>query len=167
MDSRFRTALLFVVTAVVIFGAALWALGPPGRSATGASLSSASPPASPAASTASEQVTEGSEAAPVAATPSPSAEPSAQPTASSVTPTPSETSSPEPVLNALHVLCPTKGGGFAHLLLTSTTYYKAVTPEEEKLLADRYGPPVTNIDPSLLPPKSPISVTDVLSGRAQ
>lgn len=63
------------------------------------------------------------------------------------------------------MLCPVKGGGYAHLLLTADTYYKAVTPEEEARLTELLGPPVTNIDPNELPPKSPMSVTDALASQ--
>jgi hypothetical protein len=65
-------------------------------------------------------------------------------------------------IQGLHVLCPVEGGGDAHLLLLADTYYKATTPEEETRLAMLLGPPVTNVDPTSLPPKSPLSVTDAL-----
>lgn len=51
-------------------------------------------------------------------------------------------------------------------MLTSETYYRAVTAEEEALLTELYGPPVTNVDPNRLPPKSEVSVTEVLDSRA-
>jgi hypothetical protein len=65
-------------------------------------------------------------------------------------------------IHGLHVLCPVDGGGDAHLLLLADTYYKATTPEEETRLATLLGPPVTNVDPTSLPPKSLLSVTDAL-----
>ncbi|MGH8886972.1 MAG: hypothetical protein ACRDYX_17745 [Egibacteraceae bacterium] len=74
--------------------------------------------------------------------------------------------SPSPAVTGLHVLCPVEGGGYAHLLLTADTYYKAVTPEEEARLTALLGPPVTNVDPGELPPKSPTSVTDALEQLA-
>ena len=73
---------------------------------------------------------------------------------------------PSPAINGLHVLCPLPDGGAAHLLLTSETYYRAETSAEIMRLTDIFGPPVTSIDPSVLPPKSAISVTEALNAVA-
>ncbi len=97
------------------------------------------------------------------------AEPAPAPVQAAAEPAPAPVQAapePSPAINGLHVLCPLPDGGAAHLLLTSETYYRAETSAEIMRLTDIFGPPVTSIDPSVLPPKSAISVTEALNAVA-
>ncbi|MGH8896020.1 MAG: hypothetical protein ACRDZ4_03100 [Egibacteraceae bacterium] len=145
-----KTVTLFIAGTVALLGAVTWLAFATGRNA--------------------EDTTPdvGTREAARAVTPPTVPSPSPAPTVAAPSPAPAVAApapSPSPVINGLHVLCPLKGGGYAHLLLTSDTYYKAVTPEEEARLTALLGPPVTNIDPRKLPPKSPTSVTDALASQ--
>ncbi|MGH8906262.1 MAG: hypothetical protein ACRD0K_07060 [Egibacteraceae bacterium] len=151
------TAAAFLILTVLVLGAVAW-VGLAGSSPRTTSVVATEdvardtvapsapqpPPSDPAPSQLRSAVT---------APPLPEPEPAAP-----VSPSPSSPGR----IRGLHVLCPTEEGGFAHLLLTADTYYKAVTPEEEARLTTLLGPPVTNVDPALLPPMSAMSVTDAL-----
>jgi hypothetical protein len=155
MESRIGTTALFMIVAMAMVGAALW-VGVADKVNTSQQGTQPGPPADAAF----DNPANGRVPSDVANQPLAGSEPAAsQPPV--VMPAPS----PPSVLNALHVLCPLPGGGSAHLLLTADAYYKAVTPAEEALLTERLGPPVTTIDPNVLPPKSAASVTDMLNGR--
>lgn len=92
---------------------------------------------------------------------SPVAQASAAPP-ESPSPLPGTGSAPR-TLRGLHVLYPLRGGGYGYLLLTAGAFYRAVTPEEERRLTELLRPPVTRVDPGVLPPESPVSVTDALN----
>jgi hypothetical protein len=155
MESRIGTTALLIIAAMAMVGAALW-VGVADKVDTPQQGTQPDPPTDAAV----DNPADGRVPSGVANQPLPHSEPAA-PRPPVVMPAPS----PPPVLNALHVLCPLPGGGSAHLLLTAGAYYKAVTPAEEALLTERLGPPVTTIDPNVLPPKSPASVTDMLNGH--
>ncbi|MGH8909158.1 MAG: hypothetical protein ACRD0K_22355 [Egibacteraceae bacterium] len=192
MDSKTTTTALFVIAAIAMLGAALW-VGVANQLGSGdTSQQTASPSPQPetvedvaaadvaaddagALAVAEDDAADNAGALAVAeddaadnASPSPTAQPLVDPEPTAPAPAVAAPApSPSPDINGLHVLCPLRDGGSAHLLLTADTYYRAATPEEIALLTERFGPPVTTIDPNVLPPLSPISVTDALAGRAQ
>ncbi|MGH8883974.1 MAG: hypothetical protein ACRDYX_02115 [Egibacteraceae bacterium] len=136
-----KTVTLFIAGAVALLGAVTWLAFATGRNAVDTTPDVGTREAARAVT--------------------PPTVPSPAPAPAVAAPAPS----PSPGINGLHVLCPVEGGGYAHLLLTADTYYKAVTPEEEARLTALLGPPVTNVDPRKLPPKSPTSVTDALASQ--
>ncbi len=178
MDSKTTTTALFVIAAIAMLGAALW-VGVANQLGSGdTSQQTASPSPQPETVedvAAADVAADDAGALAVAeddaadnASPSPTAQPLVDPEPTAPAPAVAAPApSPSPDINGLHVLCPLRDGGSAHLLLTADTYYRAATPEEIALLTERFGPPVTTIDPNVLPPLSPISVTDALAGRAQ
>jgi hypothetical protein len=146
MNRTTVTAALLIIPVVVAIGAVAWI-------AVTGTLQQLASGSTTAESANDDAARDTASAAQDRSTPEPA--PAQQPAAAT----------PSPAVSGLHVLCPVSGGGYVHLLLTATTYYKAVTPEEEARLTELFGPPVTNVDPSRLPPKSPMSVTDVLAGN--
>ncbi|MGH8906632.1 MAG: hypothetical protein ACRD0K_08970 [Egibacteraceae bacterium] len=154
---NWQRAALLVAGAAIVLGSVLWlAFATSQASTTVVSTQEVEPTEAPSPDP------EPTEA------PSPDPEPTEAPSPDLDTTPPPPTvadtpppSSPDKEITALHVLC--EG---AHLLLTADTYYRAETPEEEERLTALFGDPVTNVDPSVLPPKSPRSVTEVLDDLA-
>ncbi len=144
---NWQRAALLVAGAAIVLGSVLWlAFATSQASTTVVSTQEVEPTEAPSPDP------EPTEA------PSPDLDTTPPPPTVADTPPPS---SPDKEITALHVLC--EG---AHLLLTADTYYRAETPEEEERLTALFGDPVTNVDPSVLPPKSPRSVTEVLDDLA-
>ncbi|MGH8930342.1 MAG: hypothetical protein ACRDZO_06830 [Egibacteraceae bacterium] len=175
MSSRTMSASLFTTVALAALGIAVWigVAGAPERpeATDGAvALARAEVAGDLAAQRVPERVDGEAEIDDARSAPAPAAaEPELAPVAAEPEPAPVQaapTAVPSPAINGLHVLCPLPGGGSAHLLLTSETYYRAETPAEIIRLTAIFGPPVTSIDPSVLPPKSAISVTEALDTAA-